>query len=126
MGPRQLALLEAWEKYEGNQGFGTLEEIDVEKGLCRCALGVACRVAMDLGLDIRCSVYQSLGSKITEFENIATSLPERVRNFFKFADAIGSPVIGADSVVVMNDVHALPLKEIAKKVREGKYFLEDV
>lgn len=125
MGPRQLALLEAWENYHGVQGFGLLEEVDVEKGVCRCALGIACRVAMDLGLDLRCTSINVLGNEVTEFENVATCLPERVRDFFKFADSVGSPIIGSDSVIVMNDTHTLTLKQIAGNVREGKYFLED-
>jgi len=116
LGPRQSKLVERLETYMGEQGFRYLE-CDGKQ----CVMGVAVRLAMEDGVEVRVRLAPN---GITYFDNHPSILPESVRDYFDFVDSLGFAKVGRDSLVALNDSKRLTFKEIAAELRSGEYFKE--
>jgi hypothetical protein len=70
------------------QGRGSLERLmtSVDDQVKHCCLGVACRVAEENGLPIETMTRTTPDGHIVYFDSTSTRLPERVQEWFGFAD----------------------------------------
>lgn len=103
------------------QGFNKLEY--VRDGVTKnCCLGVACRVAMQNGVDLR--THQSIfDSRITAFDDEIAGLPKAVLNWLGINDEflrLDKPSGQRTNAMRLNDTHRWSFDQIADLI-EGNY-----
>jgi len=131
---RVKLLVDALNSDEFKQGQNRLEVVLNDGEVRNCCLGIACRVAMQNGLELATETLESVhGSgfgvtSVTSFEGEINSLPKKVVNWYGFAT--GDPELrtkrgsGIESAIILNDILGAGFTEIGAAFAET--FLKEV
>lgn len=102
LGPLQTEWIRRLRSGEYEQGDGCLERRAYGK-VYFCCLGIACRVAIDSGVDVK---LVNKGDYVEYEGGHAASLPREVMHDMKFRSGFGECVADQkDSLAILNDHH---------------------